>query len=71
MADTVDATALAAWLREFARLVAENRDLLTELDCAIGDADHGINLDRGMTAVVAAWTATHPVRRRSCSSGPG
>jgi dihydroxyacetone kinase-like protein len=28
--------------------------MLTELDAAIGDADHGINMDRGMTAVVAA-----------------
>jgi dihydroxyacetone kinase-like protein len=50
----VDASAVSAWLREFARLVAENRDLLTDLDAAIGDADHGVNLHRGMTAVVAA-----------------
>jgi dihydroxyacetone kinase-like protein len=51
---TVDAGALATWIREFARLVAENKDLLTHLDSAIGDADHGTNMDRGMTAVVAA-----------------
>lgn len=50
----VGTPALAAWIREFARLVAVNRDLLTELDSAIGDADHGANMDRGMTAVVAA-----------------
>lgn len=48
----MDAPAFAAWLREFARLVAEHRTELTELDSAIGDADHGANLDRGMTAVV-------------------
>jgi phosphoenolpyruvate---glycerone phosphotransferase subunit DhaL len=48
----MDAAALGAWLREFARLVAANRDLLTELDSAIGDADHGANMHRGMTAVV-------------------
>jgi len=50
----VDAAALTAWVREFARLVHEQRDTLTQLDAAIGDADHGANLDRGMTAVVAA-----------------
>lgn len=43
---------LKSWLREFARLIAEHRDELTELDAAIGDADHGTNMDRGMTAVV-------------------
>jgi phosphoenolpyruvate---glycerone phosphotransferase subunit DhaL len=43
---------LKSWLREFARLVAEHRDELTALDAAIGDADHGTNMDRGMTAVV-------------------
>ena len=48
---------LLAWIRLFARLVAENRDALTELDAAIGDADHGANLDRGMTAAVAALEA--------------
>jgi dihydroxyacetone kinase-like protein len=45
---------LQAWLREFARLVADSKEYLTRLDSAIGDADHGINMDRGMQAVVAA-----------------
>ncbi|MGR6964602.1 dihydroxyacetone kinase subunit DhaL [Geodermatophilus sp. URMC 61] len=54
---TVDAAALTAWVREFARLVHEQRDALTQLDAAIGDADHGANLDRGMTAAVAALEA--------------
>ena len=53
----VDAAALTAWVREFARLVHEQRDVLTRLDAAIGDADHGANLDRGMTAAVAALEA--------------
>jgi dihydroxyacetone kinase-like protein len=43
---------VAAWLRAFAVAVAQNRDYLTELDSAIGDADHGSNMDRGMQAVV-------------------
>jgi dihydroxyacetone kinase-like protein len=51
--DTVSLADLRSWLAEFARLVAEHRDELTALDAAIGDADHGNNLDRGMTAVVA------------------
>ncbi|MFF0269890.1 dihydroxyacetone kinase subunit DhaL [Kribbella sp. NPDC004536] len=50
----------ADWLREFARLVAENEDELTRLDAAIGDADHGANLTRGLTAVVAALDAGDP-----------
>ena len=41
-----------AWVQESARLVAENRELLIELDRQIGDGDHGENLDRGFTAVV-------------------
>jgi dihydroxyacetone kinase-like protein len=36
------------------RLVEQNKDYLTSLDSAIGDADHGVNLSRGFTAVVAA-----------------
>ena len=60
MADEVSGQALAAWLREFARRVREHRDELTRLDSAIGDADHGTNMDRGMTAVVAAIDALGP-----------
>ena len=56
----MDAAALQAWVREFARLVASQREHLTELDAAIGDADHGSNMDRGLTAVVAALDATPP-----------
>jgi dihydroxyacetone kinase-like protein len=54
MSDSVDVT---AWLREFARLIAANREELTALDSAIGDADHGSNMDRGMAAVVKALDA--------------
>jgi dihydroxyacetone kinase-like protein len=51
---TVDAQAVTRWIRRFAELVAEHRDELTALDAAIGDADHGTNMDRGMKAVVDA-----------------
>jgi dihydroxyacetone kinase-like protein len=49
---------LEAWVRQFADLVADHRDELTELDSAIGDADHGTNMDRGMQAVCAKLDAT-------------
>jgi dihydroxyacetone kinase-like protein len=41
------------WIEVFASRVAESKDELTRLDSAIGDADHGINMNRGMQAVVA------------------
>src|SRR5260370_3661938 len=41
------------WLDRFAGLVTENKDYLTQLDAAIGDADHGANMDRGFQAVLA------------------
>ena len=58
MAETVTIDAFSAWLRAFATSVHDNAQYLTELDSAIGDADHGSNMDRGMRAVVAALDAT-------------
>ena len=45
------------WIRAFAAVVAENKEYLTELDSAIGDADHGINMNRGMQAVLGKLDA--------------
>jgi dihydroxyacetone kinase-like protein len=45
-----------SWLQEFARLIAEQRAELSELDAAIGDGDHGTNMDRGMRAVIDAMS---------------
>jgi dihydroxyacetone kinase-like protein len=39
------------WVRGFADVIAENKEYLTQLDSAIGDADHGINMNRGFQAV--------------------
>jgi dihydroxyacetone kinase-like protein len=39
------------WLERLAGLLAEQAGPLTELDAAIGDADHGINMERGFNAV--------------------
>ena len=58
--DAFDVGLLRRWLTGFADDVADHRDQLTQLDSAIGDADHGTNLDRGMTAVVAALDASPP-----------
>jgi dihydroxyacetone kinase-like protein len=60
MNDTVSTAALDEWMRSFARLVAENKAALTDLDAAIGDGDHGENMDRGMRAAVTALDDTRP-----------
>jgi phosphoenolpyruvate---glycerone phosphotransferase subunit DhaL len=56
--EVVTVAQLEAWVRLFADMIAEQRAYLTELDSAIGDADHGINMDRGMQAVLAKLDAT-------------
>ncbi len=53
MMAAIDTVALADWIRRFRDVIAEKREWLTELDSAIGDADHGANMARGMDAVVA------------------
>jgi dihydroxyacetone kinase-like protein len=45
------------WIRTYAEEIAANRDYLTGLDAAIGDGDHGINMSRGMAAVVGKLAA--------------
>ena len=50
---TVTHDDVVRWIRAFADVIAQNKDSLTDLDSAIGDADHGINMNRGMTAVLA------------------
>ena len=56
----ITAGGVADWVRGFAAAVSEAKDELTALDSAIGDADHGINMDRGMTAVVQKLDADQP-----------
>jgi dihydroxyacetone kinase-like protein len=41
-----------AWINRFADVIVEQRQELTRLDTAIGDADHGTNMDRGMRAAI-------------------
>src|ERR1700749_3316400 len=56
----MDADVFRAWITAIAAVIQEQRDHLTQLDAAIGDADHGTNLARGFTAVVAALDADNP-----------
>jgi len=46
----MDARTVCKWLNEAAACLNEERDYLTQLDAAIGDADHGDNMDRGFTS---------------------
>ena len=71
MDENVTTAVLEEWVRRFAQLVAENRDYLTELDAAIGDADHGSNIDRGMKAAVAALDENPPTTVGSLFSKVG
>jgi dihydroxyacetone kinase-like protein len=50
----MDAQTVTAWMNEIAASVRAERDYLVQLDAAIGDGDHGINLNRGFDAVTLA-----------------
>lgn len=45
------------WIKAYSEVVVENKDYLTDLDSAIGDADHGINMYRGFQAVLTKLPA--------------
>jgi phosphoenolpyruvate---glycerone phosphotransferase subunit DhaL len=59
---SLDAGFIRRWMETTAARLATDRDFLTQLDSAIGDADHGINMDRGFTraAAMAAVDETSP-----------
>jgi phosphoenolpyruvate---glycerone phosphotransferase subunit DhaL len=44
----VNGDTVSAWMTRFAASMAEHREELVQLDTAIGDGDHGTNMDRGM-----------------------
>ena len=56
----MQAEVFRAWIAATAAVIEEQRDHLTQLDAAIGDADHGINLSRGFTAVLSALETANP-----------
>jgi dihydroxyacetone kinase-like protein len=49
---TITSSAVRAWVHAYAAAIAENRAELVRLDTAIGDGDHGTNMDRGMRKAV-------------------
>ncbi|MBE1533610.1 dihydroxyacetone kinase subunit DhaL [Actinomadura algeriensis] len=57
------------WIRRAAALVSADAGELTRLDAAIGDGDHGHNLDRGFAAAVAALPADAPAGRVLIAAG--
>ena len=55
---SITATDVRAWIGDYAAVITEHRAELVALDTAIGDADHGTNMDRGMRAAVEKLGAT-------------
>jgi phosphoenolpyruvate---glycerone phosphotransferase subunit DhaL len=53
----MDAATITSWMREIDAVMRVERDHLVQLDAAIGDGDHGINMVRGFEAVVQAIDA--------------
>jgi phosphoenolpyruvate---glycerone phosphotransferase subunit DhaL len=55
---SITASDVRDWIGRYAADVAEHRVELVKLDTAIGDGDHGTNMDRGMRAAVEKLEAT-------------
>ncbi|ETJ39340.1 Dihydroxyacetone kinase, L subunit, partial [human gut metagenome] len=49
----ISAATVSEWLKDYSEVISEHANELTDLDRQIGDADHGSNMARGMTAVAA------------------
>lgn len=60
MTETLGVAWALDWIRRSAAVVDEHRDELVELDRAIGDGDHGENLQRGFSAVTEKLAAADP-----------
>jgi len=50
---SVPRDAVLNWIKAYTAVIADNKEYLTQLDSAIGDADHGANMDRGFRAALA------------------
>jgi dihydroxyacetone kinase-like protein len=58
--EPVDIALARAWVQAIAAAIDEQTDYLTQLDSAIGDADHGVNMRRGFTTVLAVLADLQP-----------
>jgi phosphoenolpyruvate---glycerone phosphotransferase subunit DhaL len=56
---TMNGDAVVRWIERAAQVFEENKVHLTELDAAIGDSDHGVNMARGFSAA-REKLASHP-----------
>jgi dihydroxyacetone kinase-like protein len=56
---------ILSWLERYAGVIAEQKQYLTGLDAAIGDGDHGINMDRGFQTVLGRLA---PVRDKDAGT---
>ena len=65
----MNAADLASWIRHAAELVSADAERLTRLDAAIGDGDHGHNLDRGFRAAVDALPEDAPPGKTRMAAG--
>src|SRR5256712_13859267 len=61
----VSSAQLYTWLERYAGIVAEQKQYLTGLDAAIGDGDHGINMDRGFQTLLVKLA---PVRAKDVAA---
>ena len=55
---SITSSEVRGWIGAYADQIAEHRAELVKLDTAIGDGDHGTNMDRGMRKVVEKLDAT-------------
>ncbi|MDO1604654.1 dihydroxyacetone kinase subunit DhaL [Lactobacillus sp. YT155] len=56
----LDSKQIQKWMQLFAKEIATNKEYLSDLDDAIGDGDHGNNMDRGMIAVIENLEEKNP-----------
>jgi dihydroxyacetone kinase-like protein len=56
----LDRELIVRWMKQSAALIEENREYLTRLDAAVGDADHGINMSRGFKKVDTLLSGSAP-----------
>jgi len=71
MTMSVDAAWARRWIELAAAEGATQRDYLVDLDRAIGDGDHGENMDRGVSAAPAPWTAREEITHTRAAGPAG
>ena len=65
----ITSTTVRDWIRAYAAEIAEHRVELVKLDTAIGDGDHGTNMDRGMRQAVEKLEGSRRRGHRCAAEG--